>query len=106
MWHAIDSEAGPRALACDHCSRSVHGSPSLRSLAAATLPLGLVGATQVPGAAGASERREPQVIEVRPDGLAGGKYAWPAWAIGVVGFALVAVALAVWLIRVRDSRKQ
>jgi len=46
------------------------------------------------------------VIEVRPQGLAGGKYAWPAWAIGVAGFALVLLALAVWITRVRHSRKQ
>lgn len=109
MWHATDLETDPRALSRGRCLRSASHTPTLGSFAAFVLPLGLAqalpGSGQA-GAAGASARREPQVIEVRPQGLAGGKYAWPAWAIGVAGFALVLLALAVWITRVRHSRKQ
>jgi hypothetical protein len=48
--------------------------------------------------AGTSPPGAPRMIEERPPpGLARGKYAWPAWAIGTLGGVVVALGL-VWLV--------
>jgi len=49
-------------------------------------------------AAGAPLPGSPRMVEERPPpGLARGKYAWPAWAIGTFGAVVVAFGL-VWIL--------
>ena len=49
----------------------------------------------------------PKVVEERPPpGPARGKFAWPAWGIGIFGGVVVALGL-VWIVwRFRRLRKQ
>ena len=57
--------------------------------------------------AGAAEAPGPRtVIERPPPGLARGKYAWPAWGIGVVGGSVLALAIAYFVWRYLSSRRR
>ena len=47
-----------------------------------------------------------KVVEVRPTGLANGKYGWPAWGIGIVGGLLLLAGLLVWGLRVYQYKKR
>jgi hypothetical protein len=49
----------------------------------------------------------PRMVEERPPpGLARGKYAWPAWGIGVVGGLVFALGLAWLVFRLRKLRRR
>ncbi|MGE0327382.1 MAG: hypothetical protein AB7K71_25095 [Polyangiaceae bacterium] len=47
-----------------------------------------------------------KIVEVRPNGLANGKYGWPAWGIGVVGGILLVAGLLVWGLRLYQYKKR
>ncbi len=47
-----------------------------------------------------------RVVEVRPHGLANGKFGWPDWGIGVVGGFLLLVGLAFWGVRIYQYKKR
>jgi hypothetical protein len=46
------------------------------------------------------------VIVERPEGLAGGRFAWPPWAIALVGSLVVLTALVYYLLRVRSGKRR
>ena len=45
------------------------------------------------------------VIVERPDGLARGRFAWPPWAIALLGAGVVLGALVYYLLRLRGRRR-
>ncbi|MCA9626352.1 MAG: hypothetical protein KC766_01745 [Myxococcales bacterium] len=47
-----------------------------------------------------------RIVEVRPQGLANGKFGWPGWGIGLVGGFLLLLGLAFWSARVYQYRKR
>jgi hypothetical protein len=45
------------------------------------------------------------VVERPAPGLARGRWEWPAWGIGLLGGAIVAAALAWWILRLIGVRR-
>lgn len=45
------------------------------------------------------------LVERPPPGLARGKYAWPAWGIGLLGGAVVLCGLVWVLVRLRRAKR-
>ncbi|MBK7586564.1 MAG: hypothetical protein IPI67_41050 [Myxococcales bacterium] len=44
------------------------------------------------------------IVERPPPGLARGKYAWPAWGIGLLGGSIVLLGLVYFVLRKRRRR--
>lgn len=64
-----------------------------------------MGNGPVAGDAGASAPAPRTVVERPPPGLARGRYAWPAWGIGLVGGTVVVLGLVWMLWRIRRVGK-
>ncbi|MFO0570811.1 MAG: hypothetical protein U0263_34560 [Polyangiaceae bacterium] len=59
-----------------------------------------------PSDAGRPVETSRVVVERPPPGLARGKYAFPAWGIGLLGGAVVLLGLGYYLFRVRRRRSR
>ena len=72
----------------------------------ASLRIDVVSISSLQPDAGDAGASGPRIVEVRPHGLADGKFGWPDWGIGLVGGFLLLVGLAFWGLRVYQYRKR
>jgi len=62
--------------------------------------------TEVTDAGAAPAQTSRIVVERPPPGLARGKYAWPAWGIGVLGASIVLLGLVYFALLRRRRRRR
>jgi hypothetical protein len=62
--------------------------------------------TEVTDAGAAPAQTSRIVVERPPPGLARGKYAWPAWGIGLLGASIVVLCLVYFVLLARRRRRR